>query len=63
MPIPGTHHYIELAFEASASLHELYIALLIGEGIEYFQEEDNVCSSKKTGCFNIVGRFRLNGER
>ena len=41
MPIPGTHHYIELAFEASASLHELYIALLIGEGIEYFQEEDN----------------------
>ena len=42
MPQPGTHHYIELAFEASASLHELYIALLIGEGIEYFQEEDNM---------------------
>ena len=41
MPISGTHHHIELAFEASASLHELYIALLIGEGIEYFQEEDN----------------------
>jgi ribosomal protein L11 methyltransferase len=37
----GTHHYIELTFEASASLHELYIALLIKEGIEYFQEEDN----------------------
>ncbi len=42
MPQPGTHHYIELAFETSASLHELYIALLIGEGIEYFQEEDNM---------------------
>jgi ribosomal protein L11 methyltransferase len=42
MPQPGTHHYIELAFEASASLHELYIALLIVEGIEYFQEEDNM---------------------
>ena len=41
MPMSGTHHYIELTFEASASLHELYIALLIKEGIEYFQEEDN----------------------
>jgi ribosomal protein L11 methyltransferase len=41
MPISGTHHYIELAFEANDSLHELYIALLIGEGIEYFQEEDD----------------------
>ena len=42
MPMSGTHHYIELTFEASASLHELYIALLIKEGIEYFQEEDNM---------------------
>jgi ribosomal protein L11 methyltransferase len=41
MPISGTQHYIELDFEASASHHELYIALLIGEGIEYFQEEDD----------------------
>jgi len=36
----GTHHYIELAIEIAPSLHELYIALLAGEGIEYFQEED-----------------------
>jgi len=41
MPQPGTHHYIELSFEISSTLHELYIALLIGEEIEYFQEEDN----------------------
>ena len=41
MPQPGTQHSIELAFEISSTLHELYIALLIGEGIEYFQEEDN----------------------
>ena len=41
MPLPGTHHHIELAFEINSTLHELYIALLIGEGIEYFQEEDN----------------------
>jgi len=41
MPQPGTHHFIELAFEISSTLHELYIAQLIGEGVEYFQEEDN----------------------
>ena len=41
MPITGTHNYIELDFEINTTLHELYIALLIGEGIEYFQEEDN----------------------
>ncbi len=41
MPQPGTHHYIELAFEITSTLHERYIALLITEGIEYFQEEDN----------------------
>ncbi|MCX6177884.1 MAG: 50S ribosomal protein L11 methyltransferase [Chlorobiales bacterium] len=41
MPQPGTHHYIELAFEINSSLHELYIALLASEGIESFQEEDN----------------------
>jgi ribosomal protein L11 methyltransferase len=40
MPISGTNNYIELAFEISPSLHELYIALLTGEGIESFQEED-----------------------
>ncbi len=36
----GTHNYIELAIEIGPSLHELYIALLAGEGIECFQEED-----------------------
>lgn len=41
MPLTGTHNYIELAFDISSSLHELYIALLSGEGIESFQEEDN----------------------
>lgn len=40
MPQTGTHHFIELTFDIPASLHELYIALLSGEGIEYFQEED-----------------------
>lgn len=41
MSQPGTQHYIELSFEINSSLHELYIALLIGEGIESFQEEDD----------------------
>jgi ribosomal protein L11 methyltransferase len=40
MPQTGTHHYIALSIDIPASLHELYIALLSGEGIEYFQEED-----------------------
>ncbi len=37
----GTHHHIELSIDIPASLHELYIALLSSEGIEYFQEEDD----------------------
>ena len=40
MPQTGKSDYIELAFELSPAHHELYIALLAGEGIEYFQEED-----------------------
>ncbi|MEI8032445.1 MAG: 50S ribosomal protein L11 methyltransferase [Chlorobiaceae bacterium] len=40
MPLTGTHNYIELAFELSSSHHELSIALLLSEGLEYFQEED-----------------------
>ncbi|NTU96667.1 MAG: 50S ribosomal protein L11 methyltransferase [Chlorobiaceae bacterium] len=40
MPQTGTHHYRELSFDLPSSLHELYIALLSTEGIEYFQEED-----------------------
>ena len=41
MPQPGTNNFIELAFQISPYLHELYIGLLAGEGIESFQEEDN----------------------
>ncbi len=40
MPQTRKSDYIELAFTLSPALHELYIALLAGEGIEYFQEED-----------------------
>ncbi len=41
MPTTGTHNFIELSFEVSSTQHELLIALLASEGIEYFQEEDN----------------------
>jgi ribosomal protein L11 methyltransferase len=42
MPQTGTRHYIELSIDIPASLHELSIALLSGEGIEYFQEEEQI---------------------
>ncbi len=41
MPQPGTNNFIELAFQISPDLHELYIGLLAGEGIESFLEEDH----------------------
>jgi ribosomal protein L11 methyltransferase len=41
MPQPGTNNFIELAFQIDPDLHELYIGLLAGEGIESFQEEDH----------------------
>jgi ribosomal protein L11 methyltransferase len=41
MPNAGANNYIELAFEISPPIHELYIGLLAGLGIEYFQEEDD----------------------
>lgn len=41
MQQPGTHHYIELAIALAPSAHELAIALLAAEGIEYFQEEES----------------------
>ena len=41
MPQPGLNNYFELAFDLEADLHELCIALLAGEGIESFLEEDH----------------------
>ena len=41
MPQSAPTNSIELAFELSPSLHDITIALLSGEGIEYFQEEDH----------------------
>ncbi len=41
MPQSAPSNSIELAIELNPSLHELAIALLSGEGIEYFLEEDN----------------------
>ncbi|MFZ4524205.1 MAG: 50S ribosomal protein L11 methyltransferase [Chlorobium sp.] len=41
MPQPGLNNYFELAFDLEANLHELCIALLAGEGIESFLEEDH----------------------
>ena len=41
MPQPGLNNYVELAFDLGADLHELCIALLAGEGIESFLEEDH----------------------
>lgn len=38
--MPGTHHHIELTIAIPASQHELAIALLMMQGIGYFQEED-----------------------
>jgi len=40
MQPPKTHNHIELAFEIDSDLHELYIAILSQEGIEYFLEEE-----------------------
>jgi ribosomal protein L11 methyltransferase len=41
MPGTGAHNFIELTFDIPASQHEICIAFLSGEGIEYFQEEDD----------------------
>ena len=41
MPQPGLNNYFELAFDLEADLYELCIALLAGEGIESFLEEDH----------------------
>ncbi|TCD48304.1 50S ribosomal protein L11 methyltransferase [Chlorobium sp. N1] len=38
--MPGTHHHIELSIPIPAEQHELAVALLMMEGIGYFQEED-----------------------
>ncbi len=37
----GLNNYFELAFDLDADLHELCIALLAGEGVESFLEEDH----------------------
>ena len=41
MPQTGLNNYVELAFDLDADLHELCIALLAGEGVESFLEEDH----------------------
>jgi len=41
MPHTGLHNYFELTFELEAEYHELCIALLAGEGVESFLEEDH----------------------
>ncbi len=41
MPQPGLNNSFELAFDLDADIHELCIALLAGEGIESFLEEDH----------------------